>query len=293
MRFYNICIEGPDCSGKTTLFNKIHKATNFAYNIQDRSFVSMYVHSKFYGREDASFWYEKLFEDLKRLNTLYVIVVPKEEVLVRRIEKRGDNFQDSESIKHLREAFFTLARFRLSFLPNVIFTEGDDTDIICEEVLTRLRVLETLKGGDLIRSFVMNGFENEQVDISLKDTVDINNLDYDVLKFPEEEAYYNKICEKFMTTIRKQLMGLDCQIQKHDSRRFIYTDDSCISMVHALWRKNKLSVSATLRSSNVMNTLWADYEFLKILSYYIADELNVEDFPIELTVNIRSAHIIP
>jgi hypothetical protein len=293
LRFYNICIEGPDCSGKTTLFNKIHKATNFAYNIQDRSFVSMYVHSKFYGREDTSFWYEKLFEDLKRLNTLYVIVVPKEEVLVRRIEKRGDNFQDSESIKNLRETFFTLARFRLSFLPNVIFTENDDTDLICEEVLTRLRVLETLKGGDLIRSFVMNGFENEQIDISFKDIVDINNLDYDVLKFPEEEEYYNKICEKIMTTIRKQLMGLNCQIQKHDSRRFIYTDDSCISMVHALWRKNKLSVSATLRSSNVMNTLWADYEFLKILSYYIADELNVEDCPIELTVNIRSAHIIP
>ena len=64
-------------------------------------------------------------------------------------------------------------------------------------------------------------------------------------------------------------------------------------MIHALCRENKLSISATLRSSNVSNTLWADYEFLKILSYRIAESLSVEESLIELTVNIRSAHIVP
>ena len=32
MRFTNICLEGPDCSGKTTLFNNIHKETNYKYS---------------------------------------------------------------------------------------------------------------------------------------------------------------------------------------------------------------------------------------------------------------------
>ena len=39
MRFININIEGPDCSGKTTLFNQIHKETNFKYNIQQSSLI--------------------------------------------------------------------------------------------------------------------------------------------------------------------------------------------------------------------------------------------------------------
>ncbi len=60
MRFKNINIEGPDCSGKTTLFNQIHKETNFKYNIQDRSCMSMYVYSKLYERDDSSFWFDKI-----------------------------------------------------------------------------------------------------------------------------------------------------------------------------------------------------------------------------------------
>ncbi len=66
-------------------------------------------------------------------------------------------------------------------------------------------------------------------------------------------------------------------------------------MIHFLWRsQDTLNVSATLRSSNVSTTLWADYEFLKILSVKVADEMSLpKDCKIELTINIRSAHIIP
>ena len=55
-----------------------------------------------------------------------------------------------------------------------------------------------------------------------------------------------------------------------------------------------INVVATLRSSNVTKTLWADYEFLKILSVRTADEMSLpRDALIDLTVNIRSAHIVP
>ena len=293
MRFSNICIEGPDCSGKTTLYYKLHKETDFRYNIQDRSCLSMYIHSKLYGRDDASFWYDKLFDDLKKLDTLYIIIAPKKEVLVRRINKRGDDFQDADSVVTLRDMFFEIGKFRLGFLPNVIFTENDDTTEIMQEALAQIDYLNQMKGGDLIRNFVMNSFSNEVVDISCKDVVTLSNLDEDVLQFPQEKEYYDKIMTTMLTSIHRKMIGLNEPIQKHDSRRFIYTDESCISMIHALWRQNKLNVSATLRSSNVSSTLWADYEFLKILSYYIAEELGVEEAPIELTVNIRSAHIVP
>ena len=58
MRFFNINIEGPDCSGKTTLYNRLHKKTNFKYNIQDRSCMSMFVYAKMYEREDTSLWFD-------------------------------------------------------------------------------------------------------------------------------------------------------------------------------------------------------------------------------------------
>ena len=38
MRFYNIVLEGPDCSGKSTLYKNIRKSTRFKYNIKDSSY---------------------------------------------------------------------------------------------------------------------------------------------------------------------------------------------------------------------------------------------------------------
>ena len=46
-----IIIEGPDLAGKTTLFNKMHEISNFCWNIQDRSALSMLVYAKLYGRD--------------------------------------------------------------------------------------------------------------------------------------------------------------------------------------------------------------------------------------------------
>jgi hypothetical protein len=64
-------------------------------------------------------------------------------------------------------------------------------------------------------------------------------------------------------------------------------------MIHVLFRNNRLNVSATLRSSNILTTLWADYEFLKIVACRAAEALGLDDYPITLSVNIRSAHKIP
>ena len=81
--------------------------------------------------------------------------------------------------------------------------------------------------------------------------------------------------------------------QKLDSRRFVYADDSCISLIHAMYRNNEIDINVTMRSSNVSNTLWADYEFLRILSLDIANAMQVQTSDIVLTLNIRSAHIAP
>ena len=297
MRFLNINIEGPDCSGKTTLFNRIHKETNFKYNIQDRSCMSMYVYAKLYDRKDASFWFDKIIGDIKRLDTLYIVLLPSEKTIIKRLQKRGDEFQDESSILKVRSLFYNVAKVGFSAYPNVLVLE--DIEDLTQKVDMCLDFIESLNeypSGDLIKSIVINSGRNELVDVQCKEVVDISSLDYTALNFPEEKDYYQKITDAIQDKIFKEFTGLNeyKSPQKHDSRRFIYTDDSCISFIHALFRQNRLSVSVTLRSSNVIKTLWADYEFLKILSIKIADFMSLDkSIPVDLTINIRSAHIVP
>jgi len=296
MRFLNINIEGPDCSGKTTLFNRLHQETKFKYNIQDRSSMSMYVYSKLYEREDSHLWFDKILEDLKRLDTLYVVLLPKEETILNRLKDRGDEFQDEESILKVRSLFFNLVKCGFGHFPNVLMLEEDDLEKNVDLCLDFFDALNDMPGQDLIKSLVINSGRNELIDVQCKESVNIGEVDYTVLDFPPEKEYYKKITNAIINKIFKEFTGLnEYKIpQKHDTRRIIYTGNSCISLIHALFRKHRLNVSVTLRSSNVIKTLWADYEFLKILSIVIAETMNLDaSTPIDLTVNIRSAHIVP
>tara|TARA_B100000035_G_scaffold214590_1_gene183899 strand:- start:1284 stop:2174 length:891 start_codon:yes stop_codon:yes gene_type:complete len=296
MRFFNINIEGPDCSGKTTLYNRLHKETNFKYNIQDRSCMSMFVYSKLYEREDSSLWFDKVLDDLKRLDTLYILLLPSEKTILSRLEKRGDEFQDKDSILKVRSYFRNIAKMGFGSYPNVLVLEEDDLETNINKSLQFINTLNDMPGQELIKSLVFNSGRNELVDVQCKEEVNKNHLDLTVLDFPQEKKYYEKIEFEFFNKIFREFTGLNeySQAQKHNSRRFVYTDDSCISMIHVLWRQNKLNVAVTLRSSNVSKTLWADYEFLKILSVKTAKEMSLpEGCIINLTVNIRSAHIVP
>lgn len=296
MRFFNINIEGPDCSGKTTLYNRLHKETNFKYNIQDRSCMSMFVYANMYEREDASLWFDKILDDLKRLDTLYILLLPTEETILNRLEIRGDEFQNKDSILKVRDYFRNIAKMGFGSYPNVLVLEEDDLENNLAKSLQFIDSLNEIPGQELIKSLVFNSGRNELIDVQCKEQVDRKNLDYTVLNFPQEKEYYKKIEQEITSTLFKEFAGLNQygKPQKHNSRRFIYTDNSCISMIHALWRNNTLNVSVTLRSSNVSKTLWADFEFLKILSVKIADEMSLpENCEINLTVNIRSAHIVP
>lgn len=296
MRFFNINIEGPDCSGKTTLFNRLHQQTDFKYNIQDRSCMSMYVYSKLYQREDSSVWFDKVLDDLKRLDTLYIMLLPSEATVLSRLKARGDEFQDEESILKVRNLFFNLAKCGFGHYPNVLVLEEDDLEKNVTLCLEFINSLNNMPGQELIKSLVINSGRNELVDVQCKEKININSLDYTVLDFPQEKEYYEKIRSRLSDKIFKEFSGLNEHNvpQKHDTRRVIYTGNSCISFVHALFRQGLLNVSVTLRSSNVVKTLWADYEFLKILSVMISEEMNLsKDCQINLTVNIRSAHIVP
>ena len=295
MRFTNICLEGPDCSGKTTLFNNIHKATNYKYNIQDRSCLSMYVFACMYNR-DQKFWYNKLMQDLKNLDTLYVLMMPPKEEVIKRIKKRGDNIQDENSIVNVWDAFYN--EVVLPFgkdIPNLLVINSVDKMQSVKEVLERMDFLNKEKGSKLIKSLLVESKSNEMTNVKCVTYIDKKELDYSAMDFKEESEYYQMIMNHFLEKISKEFMGINeyNKPQTHESRRFIYTHDSCISMIHLLYRNNHIDFNVTMRSSNVLKTLWADYEFLKILACEAAKEMEFNYVPIKMTLNIRSAHLIP
>ena len=50
INLHTVTLEGVDLSGKTTLYNNIHKKTGYKWNIQDRSELSMLCNAKYYKR---------------------------------------------------------------------------------------------------------------------------------------------------------------------------------------------------------------------------------------------------
>lgn len=294
----NIILEGADCSGKTTLFEALHKDTNYAYNIQDRSNLSMYIYANLYGRNDSNKWYRNFWSEIKSFNTLYVILLPEDDVIRNRIVLRGDDKQTPDSAVKINTEFRKLSKFYFrNMFPNILVVDIDEettTNNISDLVMQRLSNLERTSPADMIRDVVFASGKNELVDVSSSELVFSTNtkarhITWDVLDFPQEKEYYSGIRDKVITNVERVLMTN----QKLDSRRFIYADDSCISLIHTMYRDNIIDVNVTMRSSNVANTLWADYEFLRILSLDIANAMQVQTSDIILTLNIRSAHINP
>ena len=99
-----LILEGPDLSGKTTLYNMIHKATGFRWNIQDRSSLSMVVFAKFYERE-AFDLVESLKSELYNLNNRFVILLPDWHLISKRYASRGDELHNLVSLKKTYDLF--------------------------------------------------------------------------------------------------------------------------------------------------------------------------------------------
>lgn len=294
MRFQHIIIEGPDCSGKTTLFNKIHKETGYIYNIQDRSCMSMIVYSKLYNRGIESIWYDKLLKELNRLDILYIVLLPSEKTILERLKIRGDECQDENSILIVRKYYEDLLKSNLKYYPNVLLIESENLEENCQKSISFINSLNEIPSQELIKSLVLKSGKSELLDIKCKEKIDINNIDYTILNNPLKKKYYNQIIDKLSNKIFLEISGLSSSRNKNklDNRNFSYSGNKNISFIHFLWRNQSLNVYVTLKQSNILKDLWSDYEFLKILCVKSLNDLGLsKDCDIHITLNINSAYI--
>jgi hypothetical protein len=303
IRLDTVTIEGPDLAGKTTLYNDIHELTDYRWNIQDRAELSMLCYSILYKRADADVWRERLHRTLNNLNNRTVVLLPEWDVIEARYHTRGDEIQDLKSLKSLWSIFKNEVA-QISGFSTVHVADIDpttDPESISNDVVMWLRGVEASSEYDVVNDIMMNVSGTPGKECSpLKFRLSYKNpmQDSTILAHEEEEAYYANILSGVLSNISKELSGKN-EYEKpqypSSSRRFIFTQDSCISLIHTMFRNDVLDVHVVCRSSDVVGTFLYDLRFLYYLTGRILRRLNIDDLhhtQCNLHVSLNSAHII-
>ena len=275
IRIENITLEGPDLAGKTSLYSSLHKKTGYRWDIRDRSFLSMVCYARQFNRgEDfVDECRQRLHKFLSCLNNQLIILLPSVDVLVERYRSRGDDIQDEESLVSLHTIYEEeVDRLRLWKFPNVLVhrevVEKSDTVARCLEWLESIESNHTHSIPSDIINAVLSSRPYEIPGFSFRahiDTSDVRVLDRSVMEHPPEEVYYAKILQGVLSCISKEISGINEYRKPQDplaTRRFIYTQDSCISLIHTMIRGSTLRMRVFCRSSDVENTFEYDFKFL-------------------------------
>ena len=210
-----IFIEGPDLSGKTTLYNKIHAHTNYRWNIQDRSSLSMLAHAKQYQRNEFRH-VEQLRSELFNLNNLTVILLPEWQVISRRFTERGDAIQNLASLKQIYDIFVEAAS-ELSKYPNVIVVNDEVDEQLSRYLVSKFRDYEDATTLDIKDNCLSACDANERnecigLNFTLFDDGEFEDIDAGDLLYEKEVEYYNDILASVKDKIAKEMNGENEQI---------------------------------------------------------------------------------
>lgn len=294
-----LILEGTDLSGKTTLYSGIHRSTGFEWNIQDRSALSMLCYARQY-RRDTARWREQLREEVACLNNRVIVLMPDMFTILSRLEQRGDECQDQKSILRLREIFEEEVALIEGF-PNVLVvrTPMGHQDLVdhCVRWVRESMVRSTLQlAGDVRSHADASGGETFRLNVSLDLGTGFHERNLGCLEVEEEREYYSRIRNALNGKIMREVRGINeyGRVQEEGSRRFIYAENTCISLLHAMVRGGKLHMTAVLRSSNVVKTLPHDLDFVYLLVQDAHREIGVAPV-VESVVHlsIQSAHLVP
>ncbi len=294
-----IFIEGPDCSGKTTLYEMIHKETGYRWNIQDRSALSMLIHARYYGRDTFNH-IEQFKRELHNLNNQLIICLPEWKVIVDRFQKRGDPIQNITSLQKIYNLFKEAAE-EFGNYPNVTVIGKVVDKQLVKDLVNQYCEIESASMFNLSNAATQlaalkKGKEVLGLNFVHYDTGDFADVNKPMLEYDKEREYYQKIKNAVFDKIKAEMRGENEYKRKEGlgSRRYIYTDDSCISLAHFLVRDGQMDAKFFLRSSNVKETLSYDLNFIKhltdeVFQYFKCDRQG-DYCKIEVTVN--SGHVI-
>jgi len=288
-----VTLEGPDLSGKTTLYNRIHKKTEYQWDIRDRGFLSRVCFARQYGR-NVQHERSRLEKSLCNLNNRLIILIPDFETLEKRYHKRGDEIQDIDSLFTLHKIYCEESKI-IENLPSVLIIRDENPDL--ELIVSFLNMSENKsfkKLGEDIHIHVKN-FHNDEYTLDLDMSGKIAKpTNKKILTDPHEGEYYREILWDFKNIIEKEKRGINPykKPQCNLSRRFYYSSNSCISSIHMMPRGETLKCFVVFRSTNVVKNAKIDLEFL----HFLVQEAGIKYFSTckhyEIRVRMNSAHIV-
>ena len=287
-------IEGPDCSGKTTLIQSIHSSTGYKWHIFDRSQISRSIFSKRYGRNIDNLDYD-LHEELSNLNNRFIILLPKFDVIAERFNSRGDEIhKDLSAMRSVYDAFYE-EKDNLNKFPHVLVCESD---VPLERIVFNLGAYEMCSLSDisdLVSSFVASTSRKESYPLAftLYDDGKFDEASSDILDHESEREYYDMIRASLLKKIDMELSGDNeyGRVETLKSRRFVYSDSSCISFIQVAIRDEVMDFHSVIRSTDVKNIFPHDLKFLYFLASECFSRIGGAKSA-RLRFNLNSAHIV-
>jgi hypothetical protein len=267
-----------------------------------------------------------MWEELSCLNNRVIFSLPPWATILERFKSRGDDFQDENSLRKLY-TFFEESDWMHS-LPNVyhldnsMLTSSESAEQVTQWVKRKeLVTLDELAAEALC--FVSNmpyttkASECEStLNFTFYDTVITEHdrpgeewscptrtlssctpdVEETLLGDDEEGEYYEEITGRFLQKVRNELSGNNeyGKPQSVKSRRFVYTDNRCISFIQGRFRGDTLDFHVVLRSSNVAKTFHKDLQFVHYLASRLVDlrpEFS-ETREVKFRINVNSAHLV-
>jgi hypothetical protein len=290
-----IILEGPDCSGKSSLYSSLNKATSFVRNIRDRSYLSTLCYARLYDRPVVEDLRDSLSEELCDANNYFIVLLPPKEVVLNRLRYRGDEYQNEDTILRLHDIFEEETR-RIEFLPNVLVIreplDREELTKICHKRISLYEETSPELFGALLRMWTKLSILDE-VQFKVRYELSPDYDDHECMKIEHEEKYYGEIFEKCKQIVDKEVRGDNPYgvPQGLDTRRFFYSSDTCISSIHFLNRNSNLKVICQLRSTDSVKNGSADMRFLCHLSTEISRSYSWNPAKIYLDVGYNSLHV--
>jgi hypothetical protein len=285
-----VCIDGVDCSGKTTLWNELHRHSGYRWKNEDRSFVTMVVYARLHGRAKADDYERQLIHDLGNLNNKYVLINPSWKTVEERFLRRGDDLHDHGTMRKIHALYSDLIE-KVSAFPNVLVLTGEEdskeaASQVHEWILSQDSVgIDGLV--DLVRRHAAaSGGETSPMRFSFLESGDFPQHEPGILdpewvkvRFPSVKPAtveeFNRMVDVFSDTIDKELRGENMYGRKETdrSRRFIFTQDACVSFIQAMVRGGMMKFYVAFRSSHAVDVFPADVRLMYHMAKVARDKL--------------------
>ena len=293
----NLFIDGPDCAGKSTLIKKIHDISRYRWHITDRSQISRSVFNSLYKRDIPNISFD-FYREVSNINNRFVLLIPDISVIKSRYDSRGDDIhKDFKSIKLVHDAFLEKKDLFAGF-SNILFFSEENTDEIASRIASYLSLIER----PLLREVSDTIIENVShcmgecypVEFTLWDDGKFEEASKDCFSYDKEAKYYQNIYNSLHKKISSELSGKNQynRVETHSSRRFVHTEDTCISFIQVAVRDNLMDFNVVMRSADVETTFPHDLEFLYYLASTCYDRFSSYCNSVRMRFYLNSAHIL-